>query len=198
MNNVAISDSFYSPWVTHTEAEFSLTEHTLYKYDLVSSAYTTFSLTDAAENESIDGTYVVRFYQSESTSGQTSSLTKTIRVIWDTCTPNMSLSSSLQASYDYHITAGTATVTLPTFTSGNCESDAEFFIDSVALASYPFSFFSQDNSFGHWGYASRYFTLTAPYTVVGSTTTGTWKMEWQTDDYTLAGTYNITIRYFTE
>ena len=69
MNSVAISDSFYTPWVTHTEAEFSLTEHTLYKYDLVASAYTTFSLTDAAENEDIDDTYVVRFSQSESTSG---------------------------------------------------------------------------------------------------------------------------------
>ena len=197
MNGAAISTSFYSPWVTHTEAQFSLTAHTLYKYDLVSSASTTFSLTDAAENESIDGTYVVTFSQSESTSGTQSSLTKTVRVIWDTCTPNMSLSSSLQASYDYQITASTAAVTLPTFTSGNCESDAEFFIESVALGSSPYSFFSEDDSFGSWGYASRSFTLTAPYTVIGSTTTGTWKMSWQTDDYTLAGAYAITIRYYT-
>lgn len=101
MDGAAISTSFYSPWVSHTEAQFSLTAHTLYKYDLVSSASTTFSLTDAASNEGIDGTYVVTFSQDESTSGTQSSTTTTIRVIWDTCTPNMSLSTSLAASYDY-------------------------------------------------------------------------------------------------
>ena len=118
-----------------------------------------------------------------------------VRVIRDICSPDMNVASSLPSDIpDYHIATTAYYLTIPSFSSNNCESDVEFYIDDVEVSLSGYSFLQND---GSGSTPSRYFTITPPYTVRGTTTAGTYQLFWDTDDYNLAGTYVIKIRYFT-
>ena len=65
MAYTSITNASYNFWVTTVPSTFTSTIHTLLKFDLTTQAFTTFSTTTS--NSHLDGTYLLRYTQSEAT-----------------------------------------------------------------------------------------------------------------------------------
>ena len=87
-------------------------------------------------------------------------------------------------------------ITLPTWTSGTCETGVEYFIDDVSTSTTPRSFFGSDNGYNMWGSLTRYFTLTPPYTLVGTTTTGAVNIYFDESNYSYANSYEVKVKFY--
>ena len=122
--------------------------------------------------------YEISYTITSQVDGATTTSSVTVRVISDVCEPNTSSSGSYQSLYEYQIGASRATLTLHSYSSNDCESAVEFYIDEVPVG---------DSAFSHFGWSTsgRSFVPSVPYTRRGTTVNGLTEMWWETSDYTL-------------
>ena len=137
------------------------------KYSSDSSSTTSITISDTTSNADKDGYNTIVLSKIDASNGLTVVATATVvvRIIWDVCSPSMTVSGSLASSFDYIIGASRNTLTLGNYDSGTCESEIQVFVDGVTLA-------STGHTFLGYSVTSRTFTVTAPYSYTGTTVNG--------------------------
>ena len=80
------------------------------------------------------------YTQTKVSDSTTTTSSVTVRIIWDVCSPNIAVSGTYESSYNYNIGGDWTMVALGNYSSNNCESQLEVYIDNVLLANTPYTF----------------------------------------------------------